>query len=170
MVPCVIRRRAVAALAVCLVAVLPTAGCYQGFEGTVNTQEPTGNGTDFVVGTLKVQDTTLVADTATGRTASLLMTIINEGDQPDALTGVTVGGTRATLRTAPLAVAPGATAVVGGTSPNQVLVTGLQVPAGSYADVTVEFRSAGSDTRRVLVVPAVGYYADFGPRAAAPAA
>ena len=45
-----IRSRAAAALAVCLVSVLPTAGCYQDDGETVSSQGPTGNGTDLSIG------------------------------------------------------------------------------------------------------------------------
>jgi hypothetical protein len=87
----VIRSRAAVAIAVSLVAVLPTAGCYQGFDNTVNTQGPTGNGTDFRVGDgIKVQDATLVTGPAgESGVASLVMSIINEGELPDALVTVT---------------------------------------------------------------------------------
>ncbi len=164
-----IRSRAAVALAVSLLAVLPTAGCYQGFENTVNTQGPTGNGTDFLVGAdIKVQDATLVTGPqgASG-VASLVMTIINEGELPDALVTVsTEPATTSSLRT-PIALRSGASVQVGGTAQDQVVLTGLKVTPGSYATVTLSFERAGSETRKVAVVPAVGYYEGYGPAAAA---
>lgn len=161
------RSRAAATLAACLVAVLPTAGCYQGSEGTVNTQPPTGNGTDFHVGDLLVQDTTIVASPANPKRASVVFTVINDGETDDALATVKVGTTEATIRTAPLAAPSGQAVQVGGPSENQVVVGGLDISAGSYADVVVTFRNAGaSEPQRVLVVPAEGYYAGWGPAAA----
>jgi hypothetical protein len=169
------RSRATAALAIVVLTVLPTAGCYQGFEGTVNTQGPTGNGVDFGLPadadlpaqTLLVQDTTIVAAAEGGRTASVIFTLINEGEQPEALRALRVGTTNATIRTAPITVPPGGAVQVGGPSEHQVIVTGLEVPAGSYAPLAMEFQVAGTATAQVPVVPAVGYYADWGPRAAA---
>jgi hypothetical protein len=162
----VIRSRATAALAACVVAVLPTAGCYQGFDETVNSQPPTGNGTALVVGDLKVQDTTIVASPTDSGRAALVLTVINEGETDDALTGVRVAGTSATIRTAPLAVRSGQVVQVGGESEHQIIVTGLGTPAGSYAEVEMTFRNAGSTVTDVAIVPAVGYYEGYGPAAA----
>jgi hypothetical protein len=154
---------------VSLVAVAPTAGCYQGFDNTVNTQGPTGNGTDFLVGgDIKVQDATLVTGPeGQSGVASLVMTLINEGEKPDALVTVsTEPATTSSLKSS-IAVKPGAAVKVGGPAAQQsVVLTGLTVTPGSYATLTLSFQRAGSETRRVAVVPAVGYYEGYGPVAA----
>jgi hypothetical protein len=167
-VPDVIRSRAVVALAVSLVAVLPTAGCYQGFDNTVNTQGPTGNGTDFLVGPdIKVQDATLVTGPeGQSGVASLVMTIINEGEMPDALVKVSTEPATTSSQRIPLAVKSGASVQVGGPAAEQIVLTGVSVTPGSYATVTFSFERAGSETRSVAVVPAVGYYEGYGPAAA----
>jgi hypothetical protein len=164
----VIRSRAAVALAVSLVAVLPTAGCYQGFDNTVNTQGPTGNGTDFQVGAdIKVQDATLVTGPAgESGVASLVMTIINEGEMPDALVKVSTEPATTSSQKTPIALRPGTSVPVGGTAADQVVLTGLKITPGSYATVTLSFERAGSETRKVAVVPAVGYYEGYGPAAA----
>ena len=163
-----IRSRAAVALAVSLVAVLPTAGCYQGFDNTVNTQGPTGNGTDFQVGAdIKVQDATLVTGPAgESGVASLVMTIINEGEMPDALVKVSTEPATTSSQKTPIALRPGTSVPVGGTAADQVVLTGLKITPGSYATVTLSFERAGSETRKVAVVPAVGYYEGYGPAAA----
>ena len=164
-----IRSRAAVALAVSLVAVLPTAGCYQGFDNTVNTQGPTGNGTDFRVGDgIKVQDATLVTGPAgESGVASLVMTIINEGELPDALVKVTTEPATTSSQKTPMTVKPGTSVRVGGpAATDQIVLTGLKITPGSYATVTVSFERAGSETRKVAVVPAVGYYEGYGPVAA----
>jgi hypothetical protein len=167
-VPDVIRSRAAVALAVSLVAVLPTAGCYQGFDNTVNTQGPTGNGTDFLVGgDIKVQDATLVTGPeGQSGVASLVMTVINEGEMPDALVKVSTDPATTSSQRTPIAIKPGAAVQVGGPAADQVVLTGLKVTPGSYATLTLSFERAGSETRRVAVVPAVGYYEGYGPLAA----
>jgi copper(I)-binding protein len=164
----VIRSRAAVALAVSLVAVLPTAGCYQGFDNTVNTQGPTGNGTDFQVGDgIKVQDATLVTGPeGESGVASLVMSIINEGELPDALVRVTTEPATTSSQKTPIAIRPGSSVRVGGPATDQIVLTGLKVAPGSYATVTVTFERAGSETRKVAVVPAVGYYEGYGPAAA----
>ena len=163
-----IRSRAAVALAVSLLAVLPTAGCYQGFDETVNTQGPTGNGTDFLVGAdIKVQDATFVTGPeGESGVASLVMTIINEGELPDALVKVSTEPATTSSQKAPIAIKPGTSVRVGGSATDQVVVTGLKITPGSYANVTVSFERAGSETRKVAVVPAVGYYEGYGPAAA----
>ncbi len=163
-----IRSRAAVALAVSLIAVLPTAGCYQGFDNTVNTQGPTGNGTDFLVGPdIKVTDATLVTgpEGEVG-VASLVMTIINEGEMPDALVSVSTEPATTSSQRSPIAVLPGTAVQVGGPATDQIVLTGLKVTPGSYATVTVSFESAGSETRSIAVVPAKGYYEGYGPGAA----
>lgn len=160
------RTRHAAVLVVSLLAVLPTAACYQGADNTVNTQPASGNATDFRVGDLLVQDTTLVAATNGSGRASLIFTVVNAGTTDDSITSISVGGTAATLRTAPLLLPAGASVKVGGDSPHQVLVTGLKTAAGSYAEVSMTFRNAGTTTQQVVVVPATGYYAGYGPAAA----
>ncbi len=147
---------------------LPTAGCYQGFEGTVNTQGPTGNGTDFLVGPdIKVQDATLVTGPeGQSGVASLVMTIVNEGELPDALVKVTTEPATTSSQKTPIAVRSGNSVQVGGPAQDQVVLTGLKVTPGSYATVTFSFERAGSETRNVAVVPAVGYYEGYGPAAA----
>ncbi len=159
------RSRAAAVAAMAIVAVLPTAGCYQAYENTVSAQGPTGNGVDVSVGEILVQDTTLVAS-EDGKRASLIFTIINDGDQADSLTTVTVTGGTATVNTAPIAVAARTAVAVGGPSASQVTVANLTVPAGSYTGVKLAFQNAGSVSAEVPVVPAEGYYASYGPNAA----
>ncbi len=163
-----IRSRAAVALAVSLLAVLPTAGCYQGFDNTVNTQGPTGNGTDFLVGAdIKVQDATLVTGPAgESGVASLVMTIINEGEVPDALVRVSTDPPTTSSQKSPIPITQGNSVQVGGTATDQIVLTGLTVTPGSYATITVSFERAGSETRKVAVVPAVGYYEGYGPAAA----
>ena len=163
-----IRSRAAVALAVSLIAVLPTAGCYQGVDNTVNTQGPTGNGTDFLVGPdIKVTDATLVTGPeGESGVASLVMTIINEGEMPDALVNVSTEPATTSSQRSPIAVLPGTAVQVGGPATDQIVLTGLQVTPGSYATVTVSFESAGSETRSIAVVPATGYYEGYGPVAA----
>jgi copper(I)-binding protein len=162
----VTRSRALATVAACLVAVLPLAGCYQGFEGTVSTQSPSGNGTDFEVGDLKVQDATLVTDPEDPTAASLIMTIVNEGETDDTLVSAEVG-TSAGSTEGPIAVPAGAAVAVGSPEPGSpsVAFLGLTTAPGEFAPVTLRFTTAGSTPEpvEVAVVVGEGYYADYAP-------
>ncbi len=166
----VTRSRALATVAACLVAVLPLAGCYQGFEGTVSTQSPSGNGTDFEVGDLKVQDATLVTDPADPSRASLIMTVLNEGETDDALASASVEQASGAI-TGPTALPSGGVLPVGlPGAATSIAVDGLAAKPGDFAALTVSFEAAGStpDPIDVKVVVGEDYYAEFAP-AAAPA-
>lgn len=162
-----IRSRVAPALAVSLLAVLPTAGCYQGFDGTVTSQGPTGNGTDFTVppdgGAIMVQDATLVADPEDPSTANLIMTVINGGTEADALLSATIGSTQGATE-GPVTVQPGQSVRIGGPGGEPgIAVTGLSTPLGGYETITVTFRDAGSADATAILVPATGYYEDYAP-------
>jgi hypothetical protein len=167
----VTRSRPLAAVAACLLAVLPLAGCYQGFDGTVSTQSPSGNGTDFQVGDIKVQDATLVTDPADPTRASLIMTILNEGEADDALASASVGEVEGAV-TGPTALPSGAVLPVGlPGATTSVLVDGLAAKPGDFALLTMSFQAAGSTGEPIDVKVVVGedYYAEFAPPAASPA-
>lgn len=152
------RSRTASALAISILAVLPTAGCYQGFEGTVNTQGPSGNGTDFAVTeVLQVQDATLVASPDNPGAANLVMTIINKGEADDALLTAKVASGATGATEGPVEVAAGQAV------PTTVAFINLAEKPGYYADVTLSFRDAGSVTQAVAVVPGTDYYADYVP-------
>lgn len=151
------RSRATAALAVAVLSVLPTAGCYQGFDDTVNTQGPSGNGTDFEVGDLLVQDTTMVVDPENPRAGNLIMTIVNDGETDDALVSASLASGARGATEGPVGVPAGQA------TKTAVAFLGVAEPAGSYTTVTLTFGKAGSSTAEVLVVPAVGYYAEYRP-------
>lgn len=158
------RNRVSAALAVSLMAVLPAAGCYQGFDGTVNSQDPTGNGTYFEVGDLRVQNTTLVADGSGSGSAALVMTIINDGEADDALVSASIESVGAGATEGPVQVTAGSAVKVGGPGGAPAIAfIGLTQPAGTYADVTLTFRDAGSTTVPIALVPGTGYYEDYAP-------
>lgn len=157
------RSRGARALAVSLFAVLPAAGCYQGFEGTVNSQEPTGNGTDLVVGDVLVQNAVLVAEPSGAGEAALSMSIINDGEMPDALLDVSTEPPSRSSQNSPIPMRSGEKVQVGGPSDEQIVLSGISTDPGSYATVTFSFQRSGSETRQIAVVPAVGYYEEYGP-------
>lgn len=156
-------RSRAAVLAVCLVAVLPAAGCYQGFDNTVNTQTATGNGTDFEAGDLKLLDATLVTDAADSGVASLSVTIVNDGLVDETLDSVTaqLGGPGAI--TGSLALPAGTSVPIGAPGDPTVIFTGLQARAGQWETLIFEFSRSGSASKSIAVVLPTGYYADYAP-------
>lgn len=152
---------------------LLTAGCYQGANGTVNLQPPSGNGTFFEVpaadgtaadqaGMVLVQGANIVA--AQSGDAALSLTMINTTEVDDALVGITTAEGASAQLSAPVEVKADSAVQVGGPQGVAVPITGLGVKPGEYAPLVLSFRNAGVSTpQQVLVVPNVGYYQSYGP-------
>ncbi|MFZ8926265.1 MAG: hypothetical protein ACO3JT_03680 [Candidatus Nanopelagicales bacterium] len=156
-----------AALAVTVVAVTPLlAGCWQGFNASTTMQNSmnSGNGTQEIVGSLRVENATIVRNDA-GR-ASLVMAVFNQGDAPDTLAAVTIDGQP--IETAAVTIDPGTFATFGygaegAPAENFLLLDPIATPAGSYSPVTLTFTTNGITEFTSLVVPDVGYYAGYVP-------
>lgn len=156
-----------AALAATVVALSPLlAGCWQGFGASTTMQNSmnSGNGTQEIVGSLRVENATIVRNDA-GK-ASLVMAVFNQGDAPDTLTAVTVDGQP--VATDPVAIEPGNFATFGygaegAPAENFLLLDSLATPAGAYSTVSLTFTTNGITEFTSLVVPDVGYYAGYVP-------
>jgi hypothetical protein len=159
-----IRRLALAAVLIAGVPML--AGCWQGFGASTTMQNSmnSGNGTQEIVGSLRIENATIVRDD-TGR-GSLIMAVFNQGDSADTLSVVSVDGQQ--LDVPPVTIEPGAFATFGygaegQPAENPLLVDALQTPAGAYASVSLTFSTNGVTDFTSLVVPDVGYYAGYVP-------
>lgn len=155
------------ALVATVVAVSPMlAGCWQGFGASTTMQNSmnSGNGTQEIVGSLRVENATIVRNEA-GR-ASLVMAVFNQGDAPDTLAAVSVDGQP--VNAAPVAIEPGSFVTFGygaegAPAENLLLIEGFPTPAGSYSTVSLAFTANGVTEFTSLVVPDVGYYAGYVP-------
>lgn len=155
------------ALVVTVVAVSPMlAGCWQGFGASTTMQNSmnSGNGTQEIVGSLRVENATIVRNEA-GR-ASLVMAVFNQGDAPDTLAAVSIDGQP--INAAPVVIEPGSFATFGygaegAPAENFLLVDGFPTPTGSYSTVSLAFTTNGITEFTSLVVPDVGYYAGYVP-------
>ena len=155
------------ALVATVVAATPLlAGCWQGFGASTTMQNSmnSGNGTQEIVGSLRVENATIVRDEA-GR-ASLVMAVFNQGDAADTLTAVTVDGQP--LAAPAVTIEPGSFATFGygaegAPVENALLMDGLATPAGSYSTVSLNFTTNGIAEFTSLVVPDTGYYEGYVP-------
>lgn len=155
------------ALAATVVAISPMlTGCWQGFGASTTMQNSmnSGNGTQEIVGSLRIENATVVRNEA-GR-ASLVMAVFNQGDAPDTLAGVSVDGQP--LAVPAVTIEPGSYATFGygaegAPVENALLIEGLATPAGSYSTVSLAFTTNGITEFTSLVVPDVGYYAGYVP-------
>ena len=153
------RRLAIAAAAMLALPVL--AGCWQG-QGATTTMQATmnsGNGTQATLGSMRVENATVVR--GDDGSASLIMSVFNQGAEPDTLTSATVNGAPTSIGA--IEIAPGTFQAFGygveGQPPTNVaLVTGLDVEVSSYVPVTLTFERAGRLDISVLTVPPAGIY------------
>lgn len=144
---------------VALAATLSSCGL-----GTLQTQtagmEPVGNGVDTAVGDLKVQDVTLVTNGA--GVVSLVASIVNPTLDADAVIGVQINGVDALLTPVNLTVAPRRSLQLGHQGVSYVDAP-LELEAGTYANISIVFASAGQLDVSALVVEATGSYANVTP-------
>lgn len=158
------RRLAIAAIVLTAMPLL--AGCWQGFGASTTMQNSmnSGNGTQEIVGSLRIENATVVRNDA-GR-ASLVMAVFNQGDAADTLSAVTVDGQ--VVAVPPVTIEPGTFATFGygaegGPVENPLIIESLPTPAGSYSTIALTFSTNGTTDFTSLVVPDVGYYAGYVP-------
>lgn len=144
------------------------AGCWQGFGASTTMQNSmnSGNGTQEIVGSLRIENATVVRNDE-GR-ASLVVAVFNQGDAPDTLRSVSFDGQQ--VATDPVTIEPGSFATFGygaegAPALNFLVIDPISTPAGSYTPVSMTFSTNGIAEFTSLVVPEVGYYAGFVPPA-----
>ena len=156
-------RRTAALLTVVAIAATPLlAGCWNGQRASTNMQSlmNTGNGTQVQVGSIRVENATVVKD-LTGNSASLTMALFNVGTEDDVLVSVEIDGVPATVSPASAVIPRGGVSGVsfGWNSPNTIsFATDAEV--STYVPVLLQFRNAGVTEFTSLIVPRAGYYAD----------
>jgi hypothetical protein len=161
------RRLVAAALVVGLVPSL--AGCFNGFGATTTMQNTmnSGNGTQARSGDIRIENATLVTAPETGA-ATLVMRVVNVGTEEDAVAGVTIGGTPASVTGGTVPVRPGQSVSFGYESTTYANVYAIDTAPSSYVDVVVTMQRAGDIPMQVLTVPPVGYYEGIAPNPPAP--
>jgi hypothetical protein len=149
-------------------------GCATGFDAETNKVDEPGEGNNGTVGDVKIRGALLADVEGEPGSGVLVMGVVNEGADVDALTEVRVAdgepadlGSSVSLPSRQLVqfgtneVSPGA--VYGGTyvlegPPNRLV-------AGDFIPVSFTFRNAGSVTLDLLVLPASGDLATATPTA-----
>lgn len=173
-----VRRIAAAALAIALIPTL--AGCWQGFGASTTMQNSmnSGNGTQLQVGSIKIENATLIR--GDDNAATLIMSLVNIGEADDVLTSVTIGDGPGVMWDGTAIITEVAlasqTSVPFGYGQDGVGVQRwanaymLELPESGYVPVTLSFATAGTAEFTVLTVPPVGYYEGIVPNpATAPA-
>ncbi|UGQ14891.1 hypothetical protein LO772_15720 [Yinghuangia sp. ASG 101] len=166
-----VRRGAVAATLALALAPLASA-CSSGTDAATNQLKPDTPHTK--VGTVRVQNLTLVTGDEGTDLVSLGGAFVNEGSRPETLTKVTLEGAPAPaeLHSAagdgPITIpAGGAVYLTGGA--DKAVFGNTQVKHGAYVRITLSFATVGETTLGVPVHDPEGYYAPLKPTPAAPA-
>ena len=156
-----------AGIATALISVLALTGC-----GASGAQAPTRNikqvtdGVEAQSGSIYIRDVLLVSQP--DGSADLVGTFINEEATSDALTGITVGGIKATLSAPSYDLMQNTPVIFSGDSANATgVVPGLTTAPGNRVDVVVTFAHAASVTLSAIVRAKADYLAGVG---ASPAA
>lgn len=127
-----------------------------------------GNGVHVKVGTLEVDNATLVLGPEGSKSATLLASLVDVGGVPDALTSVTINGKPAPMFsngtvTNSIKVLPSGTVKIGWEATNSVNTYDLDVPISSYVPVQLNFERAGTVNVSLLTVEPVGQYEGIAP-------
>jgi hypothetical protein len=167
-------RHVVAASALTLALVSTLSGCASGFNAGTSLQKASGNGANTNLGDLQIRDITIVkVDGSTN--ATLIGTIVNRGNEDDALTGVTlveptgktaISGSAAVAGALPLS-ALSATRI-GYSADDHVDVSALTAAPTQYVTVELQFTRAGTVQMDVMAVPPTGIYEGIAPLVLAP--
>ena len=142
-----------------------TAGCFNGQNAQTSQQvtEPTGNGAQVTVEAIRVDNATLVAGPNGSNSATLLVRIVNQGNDVDTLVGAEVGGEAAFITNESTELLPGSSISFGFNSDLWINAYDFDSEVSSYVPVSLTFEKSGDADLSVLVVPATGYYEGIAP-------
>lgn len=158
-----------AATALALAPVL--SGCFNGPAATTSMQATmnSGDGTQATIGSIRIDNATLVSGPDGSAAGTLIMSLFNDGNEPDVLVGASINGQPAVISGAALGdggveLAPGAALNFGyQTSDSWLNAYDLEVAPSSYVAVELQFQRSGIAKLSVLTVPAVGFYEGIAP-------
>jgi len=156
------RKQLVLAIVFCATTLL-LSGCAAGFNAATNTQRDSGNGRSIDVGSLQIRNATIVVDLADPTRATVLMTIINNGDAgAEILTGVEVADNVRVEEFLLIALPAKQVVDIGFNSEYRIALTGAAgfVP-GQFLDVSFILKSGQSVPLSILINEKTGIYADI---------
>jgi copper(I)-binding protein len=155
--------RSLGALALAAVAVGPLVGCGAGPDATAREQYSPSDGVFVDVGAVRANNILVVADDS-GQGA-VVMTLTNDGDQPDELVEVTLPGAGEATVEGPQEIAPGESLTVGTGGDTQIMLSGLEAVPGESIELRFALARAGDTTVTTVVLAPEGDYAEQLPAA-----
>lgn len=150
-----------------ILAMLTLAGCYNGQQAstTVQSQMNSGNGAQERIGAIRVENATLVLGPEGSRSATLIMSVFNDGAADDVLQGGEVAGAP-TQPQAPVMIPAGGSVTFGYGDEYWANVCGVDLTVSTYVPLSLRFEAASRLRTEVLVVPPTGYYEGIAPNPA----
>ncbi|MEI7630650.1 MAG: hypothetical protein WCJ73_05850 [Actinomycetes bacterium] len=141
------------------------SGCYSGFKANTNEQSLTnsGDGTQAQIGQIRIENATLVLGPDGSSTATLLTTLVNQGDTADSLIGLEINKMPVYVTPGGGELAAGAAVSFGFNSSVWINSYEFTAPVSTYVPVKIQFRDAGIVTMSVLTVPPAGIYQGIAP-------
>lgn len=163
--------KAGALLLIAAVLVPALAGCFNGQRATTTVQatQDSNNGTQARLGGLRVENATLVSGPDGTSTATLIMSLFNDGREPDTLVGVTINGQPAILNGAAVTEGvvqlPIGAGITFGYQNSESWVNSYEITQAesAYVPVQLRFQRAGILDFSALTVPPVGIYEGIAP-------
>lgn len=151
-----------------LTAVPLLAGCFNGPNATTTAQSTmnSGNGTQQIIGDLRIENATLVTGPDGSTSGTLITTLVNTGRERDQLIAATINGVPAYITPGAGELAPGAAVSFGYDSDLWLNTYDLNIASSAFVPVMMQFERAGTTSFSVLSVPASGYYEGIAPNPA----
>jgi len=162
-------RRTALLIGACALATVPLlAGCFNGPDATTTTQSSmnSGNGTQQIVGDLRIENATLITGPEGSASGTLITTLVNTGRERDTLVGVSINGVPAYITPGAGELAPGAAVNFGYDGDFWLNTYDLNIASSAFVPVTMQFERAGTTSFSVLSVPATGSYEGIAPNPA----
>ena len=125
-----------------------------------------GNGTQQIVGDLRIENATLITGPEGSASGTLITTLVNTGRERDQLIAATINGVPAYITLGAGELAPGAAVNFGYDGDFWLNTYDLNIASSAFVPVTMQFERAGTTSFSVLSVPAAGSYEGIAPNPA----
>ncbi|MEU2430779.1 DUF461 domain-containing protein [Streptomyces sp. NPDC007861] len=169
-----LRRGAIAA-SVLAISIATLSACGAGQDAQTLGVKPDNAATS--VGVIKVQNATVLAQPVAGAEGPAVVsaTLFNDGQKDQTLESVTLPGSNSAVKLSaakgggPVTVPAGGSVILGGEgNASAVIENGREAgKAGDVQEVVFRFSETGDVRLDAFVMPAIGYYKDYGPTGAA---
>ena len=157
------RLRAAVVAAFVTVVTAGVAGCSAGFDAASTETYAPADGILADAGSIRVQNALVVA--AEGATSGVVsMAVVNRGNRPEAIIGITSNGGTVEI-TGDAGIPAGGVAQFGSATGPAATITDLSKAPGQTIRLQLSFQNGESVSLRTVVVPAAGDYASFTPAA-----